>query len=428
MGDNKPSIVKSIVGHYGEELGRDAVLREIDEVITSFGDYHLIQTIMRSKIVKDISGKESLIVDPISRCAIPITAERLREVLHRKVDISDKTFTCVYKYDPYKLKQLYQNSEGIWVYNQYRPPFWQSETFYSEGAIEIAPEKSLPDLYHKFIWHLVDSDKESYEYILNWLANALQRRNFCILTTIGASGIGKGTLGDIMRELVGKENFSETSNRILAERFNAQIKNKRIVYCDEASVKSQKEEERLKALVNNALEVEAKGKDAEQITNYASFYFSSNSLDAIKLTADDRRFSIVNLTDRKLPEVLTLNELKALTKKENIDALARYLFHRPVDEASMLKVFVSENTEKIRSASLTVWQDWFLDEYAIDHAGKTIKIEEISHAIEDKYGSRTRPGKKAFMELAKIYPAKLLVYRPKVGDKQVWAVKFPDKV
>lgn len=422
FGQPKDAIIQAMRRTFGPDLGPDEVQREVEQIVESFADYELIQRIFRSKIVREIDGRDSLILDPVTRSVVKITSERLRELLHKKVDISERIVTCEFKYDPYSMKQLYKDSSGIWTYNQYRPPFWQADTFYDSSPLD--PEPKLPKMYHKFLMHLVDNDELSYEYTLDWLANAIQARNFCILTTIGNQGVGKGTLGEIMKALVGEDNYSETGNRIFAERFNGQIKNKRIVYCDEASVKSQKEEERLKSLVNGALEVEAKGKDAESVINYASIYFSSNSMDAVKLSADDRRFSIVCLTEKKLIEVMRSDEIKALTLPENIDKLARYLYYRPVDANKMLNVFISPRTEEIRSAGLAVWHDWFLDEYCVDNASKVIKVEDASAAIEDRFGSKTRPGKKAFMELSKMYPQKFKVFKPMLAGKQVWALKF----
>lgn len=426
MGDPKEKISNEMVRQYGDELGSEEVRSEVESIIDNFGDYKLIQKLMRAKIVQEIDGRDCIILDPDTKSATKIRKEQIKEIFHRSVDFSDRIYTCKFEYDPYTMKQLYEDHTETWVYNQYRPPFWQEECFYTAGEEIIEPLVHVPEIYKRFLKHLVNDDQKSYEYILDWLANALQRRNFCILTTIGNQGVGKGTLGEIMRALVGDDNYAETGNRILEERFNSQIQNKRIVYCDEVSVKSVKEEERLKALVNNALEIEAKGKDAKRSVNFASFYFSSNSMDAIRLHADDRRFSIVSLTDKKLTEAFSIDEIRSFTAPENIEDFARYLSYREVNEFAMLKVFTSQHTENIRSASLAAWHDWFLDEYAVDHAGKTVKIEEISAAIEDRYGSRLRPGKKAFMELSKIYPGKLTVYRPKIGNKQVWAVKFPE--
>ncbi len=425
FGAPKEEIVKALMPSFGEDLGADSVKEEIGRIVDSYGDYDLIQQIMRSKIVRDIRGRDYLILDPKKRVAKQIIKESLKEVLHPKLDISDRIYTCHFSYNPYLLQQLYKDDTGSWVYNQYVPPSWQKDLFYEGTPIEALAE--IPEMYRRFLIHLVEGDEASYEYILNWLATALRARNYCILTTIGAGGIGKGRLGDIMKLLFGKENFSETGKRILASQFNSQIKNKRLVYCDEASVKDQTQEERLKTLVNNAVEVEQKGKDAELIDNYANFYFSSNYLDSIKLYKDDRRFSIVNLTDTQLKKVMTEEEINSLTLQENVDLLARYLYFREVAKSFKLDVFISKRSEEIREAGLTIWQDWFLDSYAIDNAGKIITIDEVSAAIEDKYGSRIRPGKRAFMELEKYYPSKLKVYKPIIKDKQIWAIKFPER-
>lgn len=424
FGETKERIAHWAQYEYGDKVGIEESKELVEEVVSNYGDYRLIQKIMRSKIVQEISGRDCYILDTETRQAIRITRERLKELLHPKKDISDKIYTCAFKYDPYNLKQIYEDDKGNWVYNVYRPPVWQADAFYDGKEIEKIEE--LPEIYKKFLNHLVDADEASFEYTLDWLANSIQRRNYCILTTIGQSGIGKGTLGEIMKGLVNSENFGETGNRILAERFNAQIKNKRIVYIDEVSIKSQKEEERLKALVNNAIEVEAKGKDAEQIENHASFYMSSNSMDAIKIYADDRRFSIVTLTDKKLLEVMTVAEIKSLVESKNIQELAKYLYYRSVDENKMIRVFVSTRTEEIRSSGLQAWHDWFLDEYAVDHAGKTVKIDKVSGDIEFVYG-KIRPGKKAFKDLEAMYPDKLKVCRPLENGKQVWSITFPER-
>lgn len=424
FGESEAEIIRDIQAKYEDQIGTAESKELCKEVISNYGDFRLIQKIMRSKIVQEISGRDCYVLDTETRQAIKITRERLKEIIHPKKDICDRIYTCAFKYDPYNLRQIYEDFKGNWVYNVYRAPAWQADAFYD--GIPVVQQLELPALYRKFILHLVDNDMASFDYVLDWLANAIQRRNYCILTTIGQSGIGKGTLGEIMKGVVGAENFGETGNRILAERFNAQIKHKRIVYVDEVSIKSQKEEERLKALVNNAIEVEAKGKDAEQIDNHASFYMSSNSMDAIKIYADDRRYSIVSLTNTKLLEVMEASEIKSLTEEKNIEELAKYLFYRLVDENKMLKVFVSERTEQIRSAGLQTWHDWFLDEYAVDKAGQSVKIDEISHAISEIY-NRIRPGKKAFKELESMYPEKLKVYKPTENNKQIWKVKFPER-
>lgn len=426
FGASKDTILRSLVRKYSEDLGADEVKEFIIQKVEDYKDYELIQMIMRSQIIQEANGRKNFILDPKTRSVTEITKERLSDVLHPKLDISEKTVTCIFSYNPFIFKQIYKDQSGRWTYNQYIPPFWQEDVFYSNGTVSIKKEDELPEIIHRFLMHLVAGDQRSYDYMLNWAANAVQFRNFCILTTIGTFGIGKGKFGEIMKAVVGESNYGETGQRILAERFNGQIKNRRLIYCDEVSVKSDMENERLKVLVNNVVEVEAKGKDAEQVQNFASIYFSSNSLDAIRIEANDRRFSIINLTDVPLRNVFTVEEINEMTSIAVIDKFARYLYYRPVNKQEMLDVHISKRTQEVREASMAGWHDWLVDEFAVDNAGKTFKIDEIAEAVVEKYGAKFRPSRAAFQRIERQFPNKLKVYKPVHEGRQVWVVKFPE--
>jgi hypothetical protein len=424
FGDTQERIMTWAAHEYGDKIGVEEAKQISSAVIANYGDFELIQKIMRSKIVQEIDGRDLLILDKENKQVIKIIKEKLKEILSPKLDISDRVYTCLFKYDPKKYSQLSKDKKGNWIYNTYKPANWQEKSFYLGHKIEKLDE--LPEMYSKFFKHLFDNDIASIKYVLDWLTNCLKSRNVVMLTTIGKKGVGKGTFGEILRELAGDDNFETVGNSIFTEKFNGQLKNKTIVFIDEASIKGQKEEERLKVLVNNFVSVEAKGKDAKSMQNYASFYMSSNSMDSLRLSADERRYSIVSLTDVNLRSVMPLKDIKALSSPENVEQLARYLYYREIDEDKMLSPFLSDRTEEVRNAGLSTWQDWFLDEYAVDKAGQLIKVDILSEAVAEKY-PKIAPGKKAFKDLEDVYPAKLRVYKPIIDGKQVWAVKFPDK-
>ena len=281
----------------------------------------------------------------------------------------------------------------------------------------------MPTLYDKFLKHFVNEDKESYDYIVKWTANALQDRNYCILTTIGTQGIGKGVLGSIFKMLFGKKNFHAGADRMFKGTFNYQIANKRMVYCDEILIKSKEEEDKLKLVVNDSIEIERKGYDAEEITNYANFYISSNNLDAIKITADDRRFSIVDLTDKKLMKVMNKKEIESLLYPENIKKLAHYLWHYDVNSDEMLQVFKSRRTEMVRANSLKEWEEWFVFNYCSEHAGKTKKWMDVKSDIQDEFPFNV--GRTRLQNLMHIYPECFKLKCTTDGDKQsVWVIEF----
>ncbi len=70
------------------------------------------------------------------------------------------------------MEQVYKEGDQ-WVYNQYNPPFWQADQFYSQGKVLVTKQNSIPKLYRDFIMHLVNGDEKSFNYIIDWLANAI---------------------------------------------------------------------------------------------------------------------------------------------------------------------------------------------------------------------------------------------------------------
>ena len=101
---------------------------------------------------------------------------------------------------------------------------------YGQYKNEVEKVEEMPELFHRFFDHLSDGKESEYNYMVKWLANSIQDRNFCVLTAIGAPGIGKGVLGNIMLGLVGLSNFTKTDNKLISKDFNAQIKNKRLCF------------------------------------------------------------------------------------------------------------------------------------------------------------------------------------------------------
>lgn len=390
-----------------------------------YPDYDLIQLFMRSKIIVDKDGEDDklYLYDAGSKKLEFIDSSRLVKIISPKLDWNHKRYTCKFDYNPYKPFKL-KKIDGQWVFNLYNPPPWKEAHFYSKGRIAIEPIDELPEIYDRFFTHLVAGDAPSFEYLINWMANMEQARNYCILCTIGTKGIGKGVLGEIMRKLVGEQNYQLTDNRIINKDFNGQLLNKRLAYLNEVKVVNDQQANKLKSLIDDFIEVEKKGVDAKTVQNHCSIYFSSNQLDSIPITSDNRRFSILELTDVQLPKVMSGAEIKSLTSDENIDKLARYLYGRKVNEDDMLKVFVSERTQTIIEFGLDVWQDEFRQEYLPNMRGQTKTVREVSEDIKELCDLSRGPGRKKLQLLAAKFANEFEVKNIRHGDAQKWCVIF----
>jgi hypothetical protein len=428
-------IIKEFVkstGNY-KKLDDSIIDDVVNDVVEDYPNYGLIQKVVRSKLVCDMHAEDQnyRILDEVERSIDTIDKNRLSDMLDSKFDLKSKVYTAKYEYRPLEPGMLLKNKDGTYTYNSYKPPFWLEDWFYTGGKLQPTKINTIPDVYGKFLNHLVGDgyeSKASYDYIINWLANGLKRKNYCILTTIGKQGIGKGVLGSIMKQLFGMSNYYEGGDRMFKGTFNSQIADRRLVYCDEISIKDREDEDRLKLVVNDSIEIEKKGIDAKISTNYASFYISSNHMDSITITADDRRFSIVELTDQKLLKVMSPEEIRSLLKPDNIAKLANYLWHVEVNEKEMSQVFITERTSAIRAMGLKEWESWVLEEYCPANVGKEIKLYDVGDAVKDQFGYGTRVGRGRFMELQNKYPEFFKVVSTKDGNKTVWVIRISDEL
>jgi len=418
-------IEEIISSRYGRNHSKELLLKAVAQEINSEdNNYSMIQKADRSRWIVDMNARDRTIylLDPFVRDIVTIQKTELLAMVDKKLKEFHNIIPCRFVYNPFESKRLYK-IELVNHFNIYVPPAWWDE--------KVQYVNKIPPLYEKFFKHLVDGDINSYNYIIKWLANAVQAKNYCVLTAIGDQGVGKGVLGTIMMCLVGKSNYHKTDNRLITKDFNKQFKFKRLVFCDEINIRKIDHVNKFKDLINDTIEIEGKGENAAMIDNYASIYIASNNLDSIRITSDDRRFSIVDLTSSRLDVSHSIDEISALQEETNVNELAKYLFHYQVDKKQMLQVFTSRRTEEVRRASLTDAEEWFIDDYAVEMEGQDIPIGSVvKKAFEEadfKALSRKKLG-----DLSKIYPRIFKIIQPweeasEKKKKRVYKVKFFDQ-
>ena len=430
MGIEDRGIIQAASNHF-KGITFDIISDVVNDVVGDYPNYGLIQKVVRSKIVCDAQGdnQKLMLLDEQNRSIEEYDRSRIKEILDPKFDFQSKMHSARYEYRPLEPGMLLKEKDGTFTYNTYNPPKWQQDWFYSKGITKPVKVSKIPEIYNKFLTHLVgngEDSKASYDYIIKWLANGLKRKNYCILTTIGKQGIGKGVLGSIMKHLFGEENYYEGSDRMFKGTFNSQIADRRLVYCDEITIKEREDEDRLKLVVNDFIEIEKKGIDAKSIKNYASFYISSNFMDSITLTADDRRFSIVELTNQKLLESMTPDQIRSLTSSENIKQFANFLWHVDVDEKQMAKVFITSRTEEVRAMGLKEWEEWFVFNFCVQNKDKVITLDKAKEEIKENFGYSKAAGRGKFMELQNKYPDSFKVVLRKFDKEETpsWCVEI----
>lgn len=407
----------------GEDFLEEEALRTIESAFdreASLGKFS--RFILSSLLVVNVKDtKQAYLVNLESFIKSDVAQTRVKESLgtdlYAKYKRDGRVKYCEFEYNP-KNKQIFlENNNYIDCFNSYNPADWFKEYFYSGSSLQAI--SSMPKIYEDFFKFFADfkNDLKSYEYLIDWLANIFQSRNKTILTLIGNQGIGKGVLGDIIKELVGESNFSKVRDTVLKNKFNKQISNKIVVSIDEIDIKNNTTAyDRLKDLVNDYIEIEGKGLDAKNATNYANFLISSNRTDCIRIEADNRRFSIIQLTDTPLRDVALIQNVTSgeYFKDSNIKELAQYLYGHKIKH-DMLKPFVdSSRFNEIKNDSTHEWERWILDIWAVANIGKPrLKLSDFIRDCSSFISTNGRPpGQRKIMDLANRYPDKIKITQP----------------
>lgn len=376
--------------------------------------------ILESHLITNIADPANTVLINLSTGeTLDIRKSIIKKVLNHEYHLysSSKIINAQFIYDPYNNGPLIGLSENLYAFNTYQPPQWKINYFYRGRTLEAL--NRIPKIYLAFFIHLTGNDVASFEYLLDWLTTSLKAKNFTILTLIGEQGIGKGILGEILEKLHGEENFVKVLDKVFKKQFNSQLANRTCVYVDEVDLTTKEAHDRIKDVVNKKIEIEAKGKDAVTIANYASFYLSSNHLDAVKVESGDRRFSILGLTDKKLNETSLINFIDEMLEPPNISELARYLLSRNVIR-DMTVPFRSARFDEVKEAGLASWERFIVFDWAPKQPlGTCVDYQDLQVEILRVFPSlRNPPGRLKFEDLAKKYP-KVIKVTKSGNDRKV---------
>lgn len=177
--------------------------------------------------------------------------------------------------------------------NTYRPP-----------TIKPVSGNAMPFL--RYMTHLIP-DKGDRKLLMRWCATLIARpeirMTYSVLLVSAKQGVGKTTLSDaILAPLVGPWNVSyPTEKQIVDSNFNGWNEQKRLGSINEIySGERRKAYDRLKQPVSDrTVDVERKFQEPYTIENYLHVVACSNSIQAIYLDDEDRRWLVPGVTEKR---------------------------------------------------------------------------------------------------------------------------------
>lgn len=169
---------------------------------------------------------------------------------------------------------------------------------------EFKEEVSIETLKYHFKV-VANYDEKVYEYLLNYFAHLVKKPHIktdvCLLIQ-GKQGTGKTTLVEnLLKRLMGLKYVYDTDDiDSIVGKFNASIAGKFMVVLNEATGRDTNQVvDKIKNIITRtSVTIEYKGIDPFPAIDYCNYAFTTNNIKPIAITQDDRRFQIMECSDK----------------------------------------------------------------------------------------------------------------------------------
>lgn len=169
----------------------------------------------------------------------------------------------------------------------------------------ILPRAGDWSLIRSFLLDIIcDGDDTSYQYLIRFIAHALQfpeDKPGIMIVLLGGQGTGKGTLGRILHSIWSRTFLQVYNIDSVTGNFNASLERAFIVFMDEALfVGDRRASDALKSLVTEPLiQINEKYQPARQTRSYLRFFAATNADHFKNTERDDRRDFVLRLSESR---------------------------------------------------------------------------------------------------------------------------------
>lgn len=232
----------------------------------------------------------------------------------------------------------------------------------------IQPRKGVCEAWLELLRTVICGDDEQlYQWMLNWFAGIFQAPRLRASTApviISMPGAGKTLLltyiGRILGENIGYMHASNEEH--VYGRFNRHLATTLLLHSDEALYGGeQRHRGIIKSLITDEFRIfEPKGIDAKQVRNYLRLILTSNYSHAAPVEAGDRRFTVIDLEQRKVSEELK-DRVVAEMDGDGPAALFQYLLEYPFDPKKARTNLKNEALSKLKTIGASPVQSWWLE-------------------------------------------------------------------
>lgn len=242
----------------------------------------------------------------------------------------------------------------------------------------IKPKFGSCDRYMQHIYEVIaDGDNEVYDYILAFMADAVQLRPRpgVAIAILGQQGVGKGVFVNNFGALFGRHYTHITQPGHLTGRFNFHLAESLLVFVDEAFWAGDKSAEGiLKGQITEPTTMlESKGRDPYPIKNHNRFIMASNNDWIIPAGLEERRFFVVRASNKYIQDREYFAAIQEEMQNGGREALLYYLQNYDLNDIDITKYPRTAELAKQKLLSMSLLDQFW---YGILQEGELFKSEK----------------------------------------------------
>ena len=306
-------------------------------------------------------------------------------------------------------------------------------------GFSVAPMPGDWSLLRDHIFVVIcDGDVVYAEYLMNWLAFAIQhpdRLPEVAVVMKGERGTGKGKFAYYFGLLFGEHSLQITQSKHLIGNFNSHLRNCVFLFVDEALWAGDKQGENvLKGLVTEStIQIESKGVNACTAPNRLHIMMASNNEWVVPAGNKERRYFVLQVSDKHIQDHAYFASIdEQMLRQGGLAAMMHDLLHRDISAFDVRKFPWTDALDDQLLRTLDPATQWWMD-----YLGKTYTSWEypiravLSDAFAQANGtfnsksSETKLG----MFLSKVVPGgvKKVAHALIAGGSLSDCYEFPDQ-
>lgn len=279
-------------------------------------------------------------------------------------------------------------------------------------SLVFAPERDVPGAYN--LWrgfavvdrpgdcslylahvrdHICSGDEQAYNYVISWMARAVQlpaQQGHTAIVLRGERGTGKSVFATEFGSLFGNHFIQVSDPKHLVGSFNAHLRDAVVVFGDEAFYAGDKKHESvLKTLITESfLTIEAKGVDALMAPNFTHMILASNADWVVPAGEHERRYLVLDVSNAKRQDTAYFGAMREQLDNGGREALLHFLKNydcanfdvRTVPQTSALLEQQEHSADPVKQLLIAAARTGNLSELLPDllRYSHTAKVDEVA--------------------------------------------------